>query len=201
MQRIDVVHSHLGGRGRSAAAATTDGAAVPITALRPAPSSGAATTDSPSASSAVAAARRPRVAAIVTAYFPQSHADVIITKLIKGYSTDDGFVQPSVDVVSLFMDQVVLPPFDNTPPLDQQTASMTTPGGRNPQDIGLVIATEHGIPVYSTIPRALYEGDHHYARTPAPPHHNLISMHPITAMLPDNSTERPKLLDAGWMSL
>ena len=52
--------------------------------------------------------RRPRVAAIVTAYFPQSHADVIITKLIKGYSTDAGFVPPSVDIVSLYMDQCPL---------------------------------------------------------------------------------------------
>ena len=80
--------------------------------------------------------RRPRVAAIVTAYFPQSHADVIITKLIKGYSTDDGFVLPSVDVVSLYMDQCIQPPFDDALPLDQQPSSLATPGGRNPRDIG-----------------------------------------------------------------
>ena len=106
--------------------------------------------------------RRPRVAAIVTAYFPQSHADVIITKLIKGYSTDAGFVPPSVDIVSLYMDQCIQPAFDNTLPLDQQPGSLATPGGRNPRDIGVAIAEEHGIPIYSTIRRALYEGDHHY---------------------------------------
>jgi hypothetical protein len=110
-----------------------------------------------------AAPRRPRVAAIVTAYFPQSHADVVVSKLITGYSTDDGFVAPSVDVVSLYIDQVVLPAFDNHVAPEAQTASLTTPGGRNPADIGLGIAAAHGIPVYSTIPRALYEGDHHYA--------------------------------------
>jgi hypothetical protein len=114
---------------------------------------------------AVAAAgrRRPRVAAIVTAYFPQSHADVVVSKLITGYSTDDGFVEPSVDVVALYIDQVVLPAFDNDVPLERQTEILTTPGGRNPADIGLAIAAAHGIPVFSTIPRTLYEGDHRYA--------------------------------------
>jgi hypothetical protein len=112
--------------------------------------------------------RRPRVAAIVTAYFPQSHADVVITKLIKGYTTDDGFVAPSVDIVSLYMDQCIQPPFDDTLPLELQAASLSTPGGRNPRDIGEAIASEHGIPIYSTIRRALYEGDHHYASSEKP---------------------------------
>ena len=49
--------------------------------------------------------QRPRIAAIVTAYFPQSHADVIVTKLIKGYTPDEGFVPPSVEIVSPFMDR------------------------------------------------------------------------------------------------
>ena len=89
-----------------------------------------------SAPTAAVEGRRPRVAAIVTAYFPQSHADVIITKLIKGYSTDDGFVLPSVDVVSLYMDQCIQPPFDDTLPLDKQPGALATPGGRNPRDIG-----------------------------------------------------------------
>ena len=102
--------------------------------------------------------RRPRIAAIVTAYFPQSHADVVVTKLIKGYTTDEGHVAPSVDVVSLYMDQTVLPAFDGL----EQPGALSTSGGRNPADIGLSIAAEHGIPVYSTIRRALYEGDHHY---------------------------------------
>ena len=101
--------------------------------------------------------RRPRIAAIVTAYFPQSHADVVITKLIKGYTTDDGLVEPSVDIVSIYMDQCIQPPFDDTLPLEAQAASLSTLGGRNPRDIGAAIASEHGIPVYSTIRRALYE--------------------------------------------
>eukprot|EP01046_Picozoa_sp_COSAG06_P038555 COSAG06_NODE_4460_length_4239_cov_7.379952_4_plen_199_part_00 len=147
--RLDALRRHI------AAPAADGGAAGPGEAH-----AGAASTTVTVAPSA--APRRPRVAAIVTAYFPQSHADVVVSKLITGYSTDDGFVAPSVDVVSLYIDQVVLPAFDNHVAPDAQTASLTTPGGRNPADIGLGIAAAHGIPVYSTIPRALYEGDHHY---------------------------------------
>jgi hypothetical protein len=150
--RLDALRRHIAApaadRGASGGPAEAhDGAAS--TTVTVAPSS--------------AAPRRPRVAAIVTAYFPQSHADVVVSKLITGYSTDDGFVAPSVDVVSLYIDQVVLPAFDNHVAPEAQTASLTTPGGRNPADIGLGIAAAHGIPVYSTIPRALYEGDHLYA--------------------------------------
>ena len=65
-------------------------------------------------------------------------------------------------MVSLYIDQLVPPAFDPTVPLEQQTASLTTPGGRNPSDIGLALAAKHGIPVYPTIPRALYEGNHKY---------------------------------------
>ena len=149
--RLDALRRHIAApaadRGAAGGPAEAhDGAAS--TAVTVAPSS--------------AAPRRPRVAAIVTAYFPQSHADVVVSKLITGYSTDDGFVAPSVDVVSLYIDQVVLPAFDNHVAPEAQTASLTTPGGRNPADIGIGIAAAHGIPVYSTIPRALYEGDHHY---------------------------------------
>ena len=100
----------------------------------------------------------------MTAYFPQSHADVVVTKLIKGYTCDDGFHQPSIEVVSLYMDQCVLPAFDGV----ERLGALTTSGGRNPADIGLQIAAEHGISVYSTIRRALYEGDHHYGSSQKP---------------------------------
>ena len=48
---------------------------------------------------------RPRIAAIVTEYFDGSHADVIVTKYLKGFPTDDGFQVPRVDLVSMYIDQ------------------------------------------------------------------------------------------------
>jgi hypothetical protein len=56
------------------------------------------------ASGGPAEQHRPRVAAIVTTCFPRSHGDVILTKLIKGMSLDEGFTAPRVDIVSLWID-------------------------------------------------------------------------------------------------
>ena len=50
--------------------------------------------------------RRPRVAAIVTEYRPRSHADVLITKLLEGYTLFWTPVRPRIEVVSLYTDQV-----------------------------------------------------------------------------------------------
>ena len=66
MQRIAAVRRHL---AEADPRATTD----PTTPL----AIGSAASGGPQ--------RRPRVAAIVTAYFPQSHADVIVSKLVTGY--------------------------------------------------------------------------------------------------------------------
>ena len=66
---------------------------------------------------------RKRIAAIVTEYFAGSHADVIITKFLKGFPTDDGFQAPRVDVASIYIDQV------------------------SAQDIGVGLAAEHGVPI------------------------------------------------------
>ena len=47
-----------------------------------------------------------QIAAIVTAYYPASHADVIVTKFLKGFPTDDGLIPPRVDIASLYIDQI-----------------------------------------------------------------------------------------------
>ena len=44
-------------------------------------------------------ADRKKIAAVITSYFPRSHADVIVTKFLKGFPTDDGLLAPEVDVV------------------------------------------------------------------------------------------------------
>ncbi|MFH1571806.1 MAG: hypothetical protein ABIL09_27700, partial [Gemmatimonadota bacterium] len=77
---------------------------------------------------------RLRVAAITTIYHPKSHADVIVTKFLKGMSTDDGFLPPEVDVVSIYLDHVL------------------------ENDIGVGLAREYNVPIYPSIRRALYCG-------------------------------------------
>ena len=78
--------------------------------------------------------KRLRVAAIATIYHPKAHADVIVTKFMKGGSTDEGFVPPAVDLVSLYIDHVL------------------------ENDIGVQLAEEYGVPIYPSIRRALHAG-------------------------------------------
>ena len=77
---------------------------------------------------------RLRVAAIITIYHPKSHADVIVTKYLKGMSTDEGFLAPEIDIVSIYLDHAL------------------------ENDIGLGLAEEYGVPVYPSIRRALHAG-------------------------------------------
>ncbi len=78
---------------------------------------------------------RLRVAAIVTIYHPKAHADVIVTKSLKGMSTDEGFLAPEIDIVSIYLDHAL------------------------ENDIGLGLAEEYGVEVYPSIRRALHAGD------------------------------------------
>ncbi len=78
---------------------------------------------------------RPRVAAIATIYYPNSHADVILTKFLEGLPADEGFLAPQVEIVSLYIDHVL------------------------ENDIGLKIARHYGVPVHPSIRRALHAGD------------------------------------------
>jgi hypothetical protein len=76
-----------------------------------------------------------KIAAIVTTYFPRSHADVIVTKFLKGIPTDaEGVLSPRVEVASFYIDQV------------------------HECDIGRGLAAEHGVPVYESIRAALTLG-------------------------------------------
>ena len=77
-----------------------------------------------------------RIAAIVTAYHPRSHADVILDKFLRGYACDDGLHPPRVEVAAMYLDQI----------LDS--------------DIGVAAASEHGVPIYPSIRKALtLDGD------------------------------------------
>ena len=76
-------------------------------------------------------AERKKIAAIVTTYFPNSHADLVVSKFARGFPTADGLVEPKVDVVSMYMDQL------------------------HPRDVGVEMARENGVTIYPSIRGAL----------------------------------------------
>lgn len=75
-----------------------------------------------------------KIAAIVTTYYPRSHADVIVSKFLAGIPTDEGLQEPQVEVVSMYLDQI------------------------HAKDVGLELAKEHGVEIYPSIPAALTLG-------------------------------------------
>ncbi len=77
---------------------------------------------------------RKRIAAIVTVYFPHSHADVVVTKFLEGFPTDAGVLPPRVDVVSMYVDQFA------------------------ENDLARGIAAKHNVPIYPSIVKALTQG-------------------------------------------
>ena len=77
---------------------------------------------------------RKKIAAIITEYRPNSHADVMVTKFLKGFPTDEGLIPPRVDVASLYIDQFP------------------------ENDLGRALAAEHNVPVYPSIVKALTLG-------------------------------------------
>lgn len=78
--------------------------------------------------------QRKRVAAITTVWRKDSHADVIIPKLLAGYDLDGQPVRPAVDVVSLYVDQVP------------------------ENDLSRRWARRFGVPIYGSIEEALERG-------------------------------------------
>ena len=75
-----------------------------------------------------------RIAAIVTTYFPNSHAGVMVDKFLRGFPTDDGLIPSRSQIVSLYIDQI------------------------HENDIGRQIAHEFDIPIYESIRSALTLG-------------------------------------------
>lgn len=75
--------------------------------------------------------RRPRVAAIINAYFPNSHADVFMGRLLQGCRLNGKTYSPRVDVVSMYVDQF---PFN---------------------DMAREQADEYGVKIHPTIAEAL----------------------------------------------
>ena len=77
---------------------------------------------------------QPRIAAILTEYRPNSHADVIVTKFLKGFPTDDGLLAPRVQVASMYVDQFA------------------------ENDLSRQMSAEFNVPIYGSIVKALTLG-------------------------------------------
>jgi hypothetical protein len=75
-----------------------------------------------------------KIAAIITEYRPGSHADVVVTKYLKGFPTDTGFFAPRTQIVSMYIDL-----FPDS-------------------DIGRATAAEYDVPIYNSIVKALTLG-------------------------------------------
>ena len=75
-----------------------------------------------------------RIAALVTTFFPNSHAGVLVSKFLTGFPTDDGLVAPRTRIAALYIDQI------------------------HRHDIGLQLAHRYGVPVYGSIRSALTLG-------------------------------------------
>ena len=79
---------------------------------------------------------RKKIAAIITEFRPGYHADVLVSKFLKGFPTDEGLFEPRVDIASMYIDQFT------------------------EHDMGRDIAAEHDVPIYHSIPGALtLDGD------------------------------------------
>ena len=74
---------------------------------------------------------RKRIAALVTTWFPGSHADLIASKFAAGFPTESGLLEPEVELTALYMDQT------------------------HPSDVGLALARQHDVTVYPSIRAAL----------------------------------------------
>ena len=70
---------------------------------------------------------KPKIATIVTCFYPHSHADVILTKFVKGFPTDQDLEPPQVQLVSMYLDQ------------------------RHERDVGVGFAKRNNISLYSSI--------------------------------------------------
>lgn len=82
----------------------------------------------------VASAGKPRVACIMNAWFPNSHADVFVSRLLDGYRLNHAWHEPRLEVASFYVDQFLA------------------------NDMAREEADEHGVRIYPTVAEALRLG-------------------------------------------
>lgn len=74
------------------------------------------------------------VAALITAYYPVSHADVIVSKILEGYLRNGGMPRPGLKLVSMYVEQ------------------------QHPHDISAAMARRYGVRVCGSIDEAITLG-------------------------------------------
>lgn len=84
----------------------------------------------------------PKIALIITSYFEASHADVVGTRLIKGYEWQGSRIEPRVEVVSMYLEQIG----------DYEDRNAEA---RHRTDIGVEIAQTAGVPLFFTVAEAI----------------------------------------------
>src|SRR6266481_644187 len=77
---------------------------------------------------------RPRVACVLNTWFPNSHADVFMSRLLDGYRLNHEWHAPRLDVVSFYVDQFPV------------------------NDMAREEAEEHGIRIFPSVTEALRAG-------------------------------------------
>ncbi|MBM3458084.1 MAG: hypothetical protein FJX77_06085 [Armatimonadetes bacterium] len=77
---------------------------------------------------------RKRIAALVTTWFANSHAGVLIPKFLEGFPVDEGVLPPRVEVASIYVDQFCH------------------------DDCSREVAARHNVPIYGSILKALTLG-------------------------------------------
>ena len=86
------------------------------------------------ASALAAPTPKKTVAAIVTTYYPRSHADVIAGRILEGYSPDNVRTEPRTRIVSMYTAQIA------------------------PKDMSRALAAKHGFRIYPTVAEAVTLG-------------------------------------------
>ena len=103
-----------------------------------------------------------KIAAIITEYRPEAHADAIVTKFLKGFPTDQGVYQPRVKLASMYVDQ--FPKNDlsryyaeqyNVPIFDSIVEALTLGGNQLAVD-GVLLIGEHGNYAWNEKEQQLY---------------------------------------------
>ena len=85
---------------------------------------------------------RPRVAVLCTVYFAGSHADVILSRLLDGYSLDGNHQSARIEVAAAYLEQLGSS--------DYEPISRT--------DIGVKTLESHGVPMFGSVGEALALG-------------------------------------------